>query len=165
MKIDDLVSFQAKKSLITSVLTVADKNGNIYELPNALNKSVIDNTAKVLTSLLNHIRDQRAAEHMKDLLENAVKEKTQEIPVITDTKEVPESDAVMPDIINDNTDSSGIESAAVMDTQSDAEMSSDAEKASSDDDTEVKLKFCEECGAKIINNKAKFCYECGHRLI
>ncbi len=29
----------------------------------------------------------------------------------------------------------------------------------------IKMKFCDQCGAKIVNDKAKFCAECGNRLI
>lgn len=41
-----------------------------------------------------------------------------------------------------------------------------SEKADSDSPSERrKIKFCEQCGAKILNEKAKFCAECGHKLI
>ncbi len=214
IKVDDLASFQAKKGLVVSILTVIDKNGNSYELPNALNKSVIENAAKVLTALACFIRDQRAAEHMKEMLETAVKERTAEIPVqsaikapeppvvesieipeisddssknfeiddlssesndefefnsieLPDTEEIKLDDSIEvsevdDDNIEDSDNSDGIEDDKSDENQDVTDESDDYEK--SDNSDEVKMKFCEECGAKITNTAAKFCYECGNRL-
>lgn len=76
IKIDDIASFQAKKSLMSSILTSVERNGNTNEIPNALNKNVVENVAKVLTALVSFVHDQRSAEHMKEMLANAVQEKT-----------------------------------------------------------------------------------------
>ena len=75
IKIDDIASFQAKKSLMSSILTSVERNGNTNEIPNALNKNVVENVAKVLTALVSFVHDQRSAEHMKEMLANAVQEK------------------------------------------------------------------------------------------
>lgn len=97
IKIDDIASFQAKKSLMSSILTSVERNGNTNEIPNALNKNVVENVAKVLTALVSFVHDQRSAEHMKEMLANAVQEKaTQpqtatsasvaEVPVVEEAK-------------------------------------------------------------------------------
>ncbi len=75
IKIDDIASFQAKKTLMASILTSVERNGNTNEIPNTLNKNVVENVAKVLTALVSFVHDQRSAEHMKEMLENAVQEK------------------------------------------------------------------------------------------
>ncbi len=75
IKLDDIASFQAKKSLMSSILTSVERNGNTNEIPNALNKNVVENVAKVLTALVSFVHDQRSAEHMKEMLESAVQEK------------------------------------------------------------------------------------------
>ncbi len=97
IKLDDIASFQAKKSLMSSILTSVERNGNTNEIPNALNKNVVENVAKVLTALVSFVHDQRSAEHMKEMLENAVQEKamqTQTIvsaPVVETSVEVDEA--------------------------------------------------------------------------
>lgn len=124
IKIDDIASFQAKKSLMSSVLTSVERNGNTNEIPNGLNKNVVENVAKVLTALVSFVHDQRSAEHMKEMLANAVQEKAaQPQPVAP---------------------------APVAETPA-------AE--------EVKVNFCDQCGAKITNTNAKFCAECGNKLM
>lgn len=75
IRLDDIASFQAKKSLMSSILTSVERNGNTNEIPNALNKNVVENVAKVLTALVSFVHDQRSAEHMKEMLANAVQEK------------------------------------------------------------------------------------------
>ncbi|MCH5349255.1 MAG: hypothetical protein J1E40_08020 [Oscillospiraceae bacterium] len=75
VKIDDVASFQAKKSLMSSSLNAIERNGDTHELPNALKKDIVENVAKVLTALINFIHEKRSAEHMKEMLENAVQEK------------------------------------------------------------------------------------------
>ena len=79
IKIDDIASFQAKKSLMSSILTSVERNGNTNEIPNALNKNVVENVAKVLTALVSFVHDQRSAEHMKEMLANAVQEKAAQL--------------------------------------------------------------------------------------
>jgi len=83
IKIDDIASFQAKKSLMSSILTSVERNGNTNEIPNALNKNVVENVAKVLTALVSFVHDQRSAEHMKEMLENAVQEKAMQAQTAT----------------------------------------------------------------------------------
>ncbi|MGN0675315.1 MAG: hypothetical protein ACI4KG_06160 [Oscillospiraceae bacterium] len=132
IKIDDIASFQAKKTLMTSVLTAVERNGNSTELPNALNKNVIENVAKVLTALVSFVHDQRSAEHMKELLENAVQEKAMQAAAVA----------------------AAVESAPVSDNN--------VHEAAEED---VKVKFCDQCGAKILSANAKFCAECGNKLM
>ncbi len=138
IKVDDIASFQAKKTLMTSVLTVVEKNGNSNELPNALNKNVIENVSKVLTALVSFIHDRRSAEHMKELLENAVKEKALQAAAVP---------SAVPAV-----------SAAVSETAEATEPAAAAEE------TETKVKFCDQCGARITSPTAKFCAECGNKL-
>ncbi len=122
IKIDDIASFQAKKSLMSSILTSVERNGNTNEIPNALNKNVVENVAKVLTALVSFVHDQRSAEHMKEMLANAVQEKAMQPTVSAPVTETPVAD-------------------------------------------EVKVNFCDQCGAKITNTNAKFCAECGNKLM
>lgn len=129
IKIDEIASFQAKKTLMTSVLTAVERNGNSTELPNALNKNVIENVAKVLTALVSFVHDQRSAEHMKELLENAVQEKAMQTASVAVAAEAAPVSAEVP----------------------------------AEDD--AKVKFCDQCGAKITNANAKFCAECGNKLM
>ena len=75
IKIEDVASFQAKKSLMSSSLTAVEKNGNSQDMPHAFNKNIVENVAKVLTSLVSFIHDKRSAEHMKEMLETAAQEK------------------------------------------------------------------------------------------
>lgn len=124
IKIDDIASFQAKKSLMSSVLTSVERNGNTNEIPNGLNKNVVENVAKVLTALVSFVHDQRSAEHMKEMLANAVQEK-----------------AVQPQPV------------------------APAPAAEAPAAEEVKVNFCDQCGAKITNTNAKFCAECGNKLM
>ncbi len=79
IRLDDIASFQAKKSLMSSILTSVERNGNTNEIPNVLNKNVVENVAKVLTALVSFVHDQRSAEHMKEMLENAVQEKAMQV--------------------------------------------------------------------------------------
>ncbi|MBQ5319402.1 MAG: hypothetical protein J6K17_09930 [Oscillospiraceae bacterium] len=127
IKINDIASFQAKKSLMSSILTSVERNGNTNEIPNALNKNVVENVAKVLTALVSFVHDQRSAEHMKEMLANAVQEKAMQ----------PQTTAPV--------------SAPVVETPAATE--------------ELKVNFCDQCGAKITNTNAKFCAECGNKLM
>lgn len=79
IRLDDIASFQAKKTLMSSILTSVERNGNTNEIPNALNKNVVENVAKVLTALVSFVHDQRSAEHMKEMLANAVQEKAMQV--------------------------------------------------------------------------------------
>ena len=147
-KIDEIISFQAKKSLMSSVLTVSERNGNTSELPNALNKNVVENAAKILTALVCFVHDQRSAEHMKELLENAVKEKAMQMAVATPAAEsVP---TVQEQVIVDETE-----------PVAESEQASDVQNGEDDG----KVKFCDQCGAKIASSTAKFCAECGNKLM
>ncbi len=93
IKIDDIASFQAKKSLMSSILTSVERNGNTNEIPNALNKNVVENVAKVLTALVSFVHDQRSAEHMKEMLENAVQEKAMQAQIAAPAAEAPVSES------------------------------------------------------------------------
>lgn len=137
-KIGDIASFQAKKSLMAATLTAVERNGNSNEIPNALNKNIVENVAKVLTALVSFVHDQRSAEQMKELLENAVQEKAamqQTVPAAAPVE--PVAPAVH-------------EAPAAEDTS---------------EAVEVKAKFCDQCGAKITSANAKFCAECGNKLV
>lgn len=124
IKLDDIASFQAKKSLMSSILTSVERNGNTNEIPNALNKNVVENVAKVLTALVSFVHDQRSAEHMKEMLANAVQEKAMQTQTVATATE-----------------------------------------ATASETEEAKVKFCDQCGAKIVNTNAKFCAECGNKLM
>lgn len=96
IRVDDIASFQAKKSLMSSSLSAIERNGETHDLPNALKKDVVENVAKVLTSLVNFIHEKRSAEHMKDMLENAVQEKA--IQAASMTAPAPAAPAPAPEI-------------------------------------------------------------------
>lgn len=169
IKIDDIVSFQAKKSFVSTSIVVTERNGNTNEINCAINKNTIDGTAKAMTALVNYIRDQRSAEKMKELLENAVKERTQEIPVSI-FKET-SNEAPVP-----NTSVTEVEAEPAAEAVSEApETVENAEEAPAAEETpeetekkpvseEPKPRFCDQCGAKITSPNAKFCAECGNKL-
>ncbi len=81
IKADDVVTFQTKKSALKTSIVVIDKNGNSVELSSAINKSNVDDTCKAMTALATFMREQHAALHMKEMLENAVMEKTMELSI------------------------------------------------------------------------------------
>lgn len=166
IKIDDIVSFQAKKSFVSTSIVVTERNGNTNEINCAINKNTIDGTAKAMTALVNYIRDQRSAEKMKELLENAVKERTQEIPVAAINAAVNEAPAPKTETAEPTAE------AAEEKTESDekteeapaadevVEEKADEQPASE----EPKPRFCDQCGARITSPNAKFCAECGNKL-
>lgn len=143
IKINEIASFQAKKTLMMSVLTAVERNGNSTELPNALNKNVIENVAKVLTALVSFVHDQRSAEHMKEMLENAVQEK-----------------AVQAAAMQAEAANAAPQNAAPV-----VEEPVPAVEPEAVETEEVKAKFCDQCGAKIASSTAKFCAECGNKLM
>ncbi|MCM1024744.1 MAG: hypothetical protein NC395_11915 [Prevotella sp.] len=243
IRVDDIASFQAKKTLMNSVLTAVEKNGESSELPNALKKDVIENVAKTLTALVSFIHDRRSAEHMKELLENAVQEKAIQAaamsaavsaaPAVSEAPAVPEPVSVKPfaeeetAAANDahtayeteyrraevpapaaleeisapsvaSIDYDGETAAAEEydggyaetvpeteepeETSEPIEISDLAEPSVSSETTEpvepvkpapetapepveIKVKFCDQCGARITSPTAKFCAECGNKLI
>lgn len=190
VKVDDVASFQAKKTLMSSVLTAVEKNGNTNELPNALKKDVIENVAKVLTALVNFIHDRRSAEHMKELLENAVQEKAAQTaamaaPVSAAAAEpapVPEIGAApeletisVPDVgaLDAEPEKAETVSAAVFEPitsenevlPDEAATETEASVEVKEPAAEVKVKFCDQCGARITSPTAKFCAECGNKLM
>lgn len=147
IKVDDIASFQAKKTLMSSVLNAVERNGAASELPNALKKDIVENVAKVLTALVCFIHDKRSAEHMKELLENAVQEKAMEVSPAPVPVPVPEP-------VQETSES------AVSSHEAPSPAAPPAEEA-----VEVKAKFCDQCGAKITSQNAKFCAECGNKLV
>lgn len=222
IKVDEIASFQAKKTLMNSVLTAVEKNGDSSELPNSLKKDVIENVAKTLTALVSFIHDRRSAERMKELLENAVQEKAVQaaamtapapMPVPAPVPEVPAAEADEPaanyeaeyrqaepphapaaleEISAPAVDDYYEEEAADTDPAEDfAEPAAEhfAEYAVEPEVTvpeaaaleevpapvvsaepvpepaEVKVKFCDQCGARITSPTAKFCAECGNKLM
>lgn len=148
VKLDDIASFQAKKTLMSSALTAVERNGAVNDLPNVLNKNA-ENVAKVLTALVSYIHDKRANERMKEMLENAVQEKA--------AQTVQEEKAVQPE-------SAPVSAPIPAETAAPA---SEAEKPVQPEPAaeEVKAKFCDQCGAKITSSTAKFCAECGNKLM
>lgn len=174
VKVDDIASFQARKTLMSSALTVAEKNGNTSELPNALKKDVIENVAKVLTALVSFIHDKRASEHMKELLENAVQEKAAQTAFMT-AAAVP-AEAAVPAAAAESaplpaiSDEPEFESVSVPSVESLDEKAANTEPVSTEsaavsESTEAKAKFCDQCGARISSPTAKFCAECGNKLV
>ena len=127
IKIDDIASFQAKKSLMSSILTSVERNGNTNEIPNALNKNVVENVAKVLTALVSFVHDQRSAEHMKEMLENAVQEKAMQVQTAAAPAPVAEAPAAEAE-----------EAKVNFCDQCGAKM------------TNTNAKFCAECGNKLM---------------
>ncbi len=237
IKIDEIASFQAKRTLMSSVLTAVKRNGETVDLPNSLNKNIVENVSKVLTSLVNFIHDKRSAEHMKELLENAVQEKAMQasIPVETPVPDAPaaeaEPKAEQENIAEEGTsqaepaeetpsdgenadvpasadtdeetpqqdseqDDNGVseESAPVSEEETSESIPEEAEETVPAEETapaeeavpteeaaaaeetapkeeaapaeeKPKIRFCDQCGAKITSPNAKFCAECGNKLM
>ena len=156
VKLDDIASFQAKKSLMSSALTAVEKNGTVSDMPNVLNKAV-DNVAKVLTALVSYIHDKRANERMKEMLENAVQEKAQEEAMAVQSAQPVQPAQPEPPVeaVREQTEEPPAEKA-----QKPEAVQSEPAPAE-----EVKAKFCDQCGAKITSTTAKFCAECGNKLM
>lgn len=177
-KIDDLVSFQSKKGLVGTSIVATDRNGNTTEIPCSINKNSIDTTAKAMTALVCYIRDKRSAEHMKELLENAANER-KDMPVYTAPAAKPEQPATpaAPEeapapVVEKVEEAPAAEEAAPVD-ENDApekeeapaeETKPEEQKSEEPKPEEFKPKFCDQCGAKIVNHTAKFCMECGNKL-
>lgn len=157
-KIDEIASFQAKKSLMSSLLTVVERNGNTSEIPNALNKNIVENVAKILTALVCFVHDQRSAEHMKELLENAVKEKAMQMAVAASSAE-PVSVSEPAPTVQEQVDADETKTEA----EPVAESEQSADIQNNEDDS--KVNFCDQCGARIASSTAKFCAECGNKLM
>ena len=179
IKIDDIVSFQAKKGLMSSSIVVSERNGNTSEISCSINKANIDSTAKAMTAIVNHIRDKRSAEHMKELLENAVSERTQEIAIPVPPAEPAPAPVVQEEpaeaAVQEETKAEDVvetEEAEVEETgdtpvedEAEAEEPKQEEKpAEAPAAEEPKVRFCDQCGAKISSANAKFCAECGNKL-
>lgn len=186
IKIDDIASFQAKKGLMSSSLIATEKSGNNNDLPNALNKNVIENVAKVLTALVCYINDKRSAEHMKELLENAVQQEKaihSEPVVIPEPVHVPEhaleaKSAPAEEVIPvsetkpvENVPETTAKEITEKPAEEEVKEAPPVENAPVEDapaeetpKAEVKIRFCDQCGAKIPNPNAKFCMECGNKL-
>ena len=169
IKIDDIVSFQAKKGLMSSSIVVSERNGNTNEIACSINKAHIDSTAKAMTAIVNHIRDKRSAEHMKELLENAVNERTQEltipVPAPTPAPEAPAAPEAKEEPVvetpAEETEQEEIEDEST--DEADEESNEEAKEEETKAD-EPKVRFCDQCGAKITSANAKFCAECGNKL-
>lgn len=179
IKIDDIVSFQAKKAFVSTSIVVTERNGNTNEINCAINKNTIDGTVKAMTALVNYIRDQRSAEKMKELLENAVKERTQEIAVpVTNNENAAKTTEVStePAVEEKISEAAAAEEIAEVKTEAvqteetveKADKPADPEKDTAEEKPvvaeEPKPRFCDQCGAKITSPNAKFCAECGNKL-
>lgn len=166
IKIDDIVSFQAKKSFVSTSIVVTERNGNTNEINCAINKNTIDGTAKAMTALVNYIRDQRSAEKMKELLENAVKERTQEIPVAAINEAANEAPTPKTEVAEPTAEAAEekTESAENPEESSTAEEAAEEKTDEQPASEEPKPRFCDQCGAKITSPNAKFCAECGNKL-
>lgn len=167
IRIDDIVSFQGKKSFVNTSIVITERNGNTSEITCAINKNTIEGTAKAMTALVNYIRDQRSAEKMKELLENAVKERTQEITVAainTAAEKTAEAPKVEEEITIDIETLEKAENTESAQTEPENK-TEDAEKSENTPaQEEPKPRFCDQCGAKITSPNAKFCAECGNKL-
>ena len=164
IKIDDLVSFQSKKGLVGTSIVATDRNGNTTEIPCSINKNSIDTTAKAMTALVCYIRDKRSAEHMKELLENAANER-KDIPAYTAPTPMPEQPAA-PAAAPEAAPAPVVEKAEETPAPEEAAPAENAAAPEKEEAPaeEVKPKFCDQCGAKIVNHSAKFCMECGNKL-
>ncbi len=209
IKVDDIASFQAKKGFMASSLTVAEKNGNISELPTSLKKEVVDNVAKVLTALISFIHERRSAERMKELVEHAAQEKaaqsaamtaavssapaeehsapehyaagytedTEEEPVVSNTYSEPPAIAQsasalafdeipIPVVEGLNEIPEDVPAPAPVSVPEPEPVPAAEETVpAKEEPAEVKIKFCDQCGARITSPTAKFCAECGNKLI
>ena len=172
IKIDDIVSFQAKKGLMSSSIVVSERNGNTSEISCSIAKAHIDATTKAMTAIVNHIRDKRSAEHMKELLENAVNERTQEIAIPAAAIAQPQPEEPKPAEIKveeepkaeiSESDNSSSDESKDADNKENEESVSE-EKTEEAAAEEPKVRFCDQCGAKITSANAKFCAECGNKL-
>lgn len=180
IKLDDIALFQAKKGLMSSSLIATEKNGNNNDLPNALNKNVIENVAKILTALVCYINDKRSAEHMKELLENAVQQEKAihaEPVVIPEPVHAPEPETVpevtekIPEPVHEEA-SEPVSEQEIAEEVPESPVEDDVKEAAPIEEKpaaeapkeEVKIRFCDQCGAKIPNPNAKFCMECGNKL-
>lgn len=120
-----------------------------------------------MTALVNYIRDQRSAEKMKELLENAVKERTQEITVAAinaaaeKTAEAPKAEEEITIDVETLEKTENTEPAQT-ETESKPEETEKSENTPAPE--EPKPRFCDQCGAKITSPNAKFCAECGNKL-
>jgi hypothetical protein len=182
IKIDDIVSFQAKKSFVSVSIVVSERNGNTSEIPCSINKNTIDATAKAMTALVNYIHEQRSAERMQEMLETAVNERTQEIAIAAaaaeqaqaavqhdSPAEVTPAPEVKPEPAEETAEASEVTEAAEI-----AEVAQEEEAAPVQEEPLTppspipeeapKIRFCDQCGAKIGSATAKFCAECGNKL-
>lgn len=157
VKLDNIASFQAKKSLMSSALTAVEKNGTVNDMPNVLNKAA-ENVAKVLTSLVSYIHDKRANERMKEMLETAVQEKAQEEAMAAQAAVT----AAPP--IQTEQSAEAVSGPAEKLPEENIQTAESVQNESAPAE-EVKAKFCDQCGAKITSTTAKFCAECGNKLI
>lgn len=186
IKIDELVSFQAKKGLMGTSVTVTVRNGNTSEISCAINKQSIDATTKAMTALINYIKDKRSAERMKELLENAVNERAQDTEVVkpepikeTAPVQEPEPPVVEETVTSEETPAEEVVEETVENTEDTTEVSDKDAPAEEETDDKAepdaavteqheeeapKVKFCDQCGAKITSATAKFCAECGNKL-
>ncbi len=78
IKSDDIVSFQAKKTMRNSVLVVTQKDGSVLEFPTNINKNNVELMCRALTALANFIREKNTAEYMREMLEVSTPEKQEE---------------------------------------------------------------------------------------
>ncbi|MGN0585662.1 MAG: zinc ribbon domain-containing protein, partial [Oscillospiraceae bacterium] len=199
IKIDELVSFQPKKGLMGTSVIVTERNGNTSEITCAINKQSIDTTTKAMTALISYIKDKRSAERMKELLENAVNERAQdiEVPKAEPVKEAvpvqaaeapaaevtaaPEPEAPAEEIQAETAPEEAVEmpvevpaeeaapaeevAAETAPAEEPAETATEPTETAAEPAEEApKVKFCDQCGAKISSPTAKFCAECGNKL-
>lgn len=185
IKIEDIASFQTKKALISSSITVTERSAHSSELPSGgFDKKALEPTSKAMTALVSYINEKRSAEHMKEL-EIAAQEKAREAiekEAAAAAKLAAEKAAEEARLA---AEAKAAEEAKIAAEKSAAEakaVENGAEEAKTDDEktsekpdenktttSEVKpaeeeARFCDQCGAKIVNPKAKFCAECGNKL-
>ena len=124
-----------------------------------------------MTAIVNHIRDKRSAEHMKELLENAVNERTQEIAIPAAAIVPPQPEEPKPTEVKvEETKEESIDINEVSKEENEESSSEEnteetpEEKSNEPTPEESKVRFCDQCGAKITSANAKFCAECGNKL-
>ncbi len=202
IKIEDISTFQAKKTLVSATLQVIEKNGTTTELPTSINKSIIDSASKLLSSLISYIHDERATASMQEIIEskpnesisfdnikmpsavkvdvvsNKTAEEEEKVPVAACAAEMwtLESDEVISDEeeetednlvkTEEELDDADLTEKEPVGSTIDEEVKEEATELQTEAPAEErrKIKFCEQCGAKITSETAKFCAECGHKL-
>ncbi|MCL2052951.1 MAG: zinc ribbon domain-containing protein [Oscillospiraceae bacterium] len=184
IRIDDIVSFNSKKGLVTSTLSVTEKGGLTIAMPNSFVKSTVEDAVKALNILIAFVKDKRTeaankeAEKATTAISGSTEEITVEEPPVKKKPSIKKSDYSNPlsDMVkaeNKAEEGTKLETKSAVKPELKPEAgiknklelkSAKKELAAGKEKAAVKLNFCSECGAKAISEKAKFCHECGSKL-